>query len=411
MTALATARASRLLPAEPVLSHRRHVDAHGALPDCGLDRELLLAELEESNLTGRGGGGFPTARKLRAVAVGRKSIVVANGTEGEPASAKDKLLLARNPHLVIDGVVAAAQLIGAREAVIAVGRESRDALHALRTALAGRDEPVSVDVAEVPDRFVAGEESALVAWLNGGEAKPTLTPPRPSQAGVRGRPTLVQNVETLANLALVVRHGARDFLENETVLATVRGAVSSPGVVEVEAGAPLGAVVDSCGGVSRQPRALLVGGYFGTWIPAAGTAAVPLTREGLAPLGAAPGARTIVVLPSTACGVFATAQIVRYLAGESAGQCGPCVFGLPAVADCLEAIADCRADAAAALDRLPRLDAQIARRGACRHPDGVLRLVASALRVFDDEIALHIRGHCTCSDRMPLLFATSTDWR
>jgi NADH:ubiquinone oxidoreductase subunit F (NADH-binding) len=411
MTALAAARASRLLPAEPVLFYRRHLDAHGALPDCGSHRELLLAELDESNLTGRGGGGFPAGRKLRAVAGGRKPIVVANGTEGEPASAKDKLLLARNPHLVIDGVVAAAQLIGAREAVIAVGRESKHALHALRMALADRDESVGVDLAEVPDRFVAGEESALVAWLSGSEAKPTLTPPRPSEAGVRGRPTLVQNVETLANLALVVRHGARDFLEHETVLATVRGAVRSPGVVEVEAGAALGAVVDRCGGVSRPPGALLVGGYFGTWIPAAGTAAVPLTREGLAPLGAAPGARTIVVLPSTACGISATAQIVRYLADESAGQCGPCVFGLPAVADCLETIADCRPDAASALDRLPRLDAQIARRGACRHPDGVLRLVASTVQVFEDEIALHIRGRCSCGDRMQLPFVTSTDWR
>ena len=411
MTALATTRASRLLPAEPVLSYRRHIDAHGAPPDCDSDRELLLAELDESNLTGRGGGGFPTARKLRAVAAGRKPIVVANGTEGEPASAKDKLLLARNPHLVIDGVVAAAQLIGARAAVIAVGRESKAALYSLRTALADRDESVGVDVAEVPDRFVAGEESALVAWLNGGEAKPTLTPPRPSEAGVRGRPTLVQNVETLANLALVVRHGAHDFLEHETVLATVRGAVRSPGVVEVEADASLGAIVESCGGVSTQPRALLVGGYFGTWVSAAGTAGVPLTRDGLAPFGAAPGARTIVVLPSTACGVSATAQIVRYLADESAGQCGPCVFGLPAVADCLETIAACRPDAAAALDRLPRLDAQIARRGACRHPDGVLRLVASTVQVFEDEIALHVRGRCSCGDRMQLPFVTSTDWR
>jgi NADH:ubiquinone oxidoreductase subunit F (NADH-binding) len=410
MTALVTAAASRLLPSEPVLSYRRHVDAHGAPPDCGPDRELILAELDQSNLTGRGGAGFPTARKLRAVA-GRKPIVVANGTEGEPASGKDKLLLARNPHLVIDGAVAAAQLVGAREAVIAVGRESKDALHALRTALADRDEPVGVEVAEVPDRFVAGEESALVAWLSGSEAKPTLTPPRPSQSGVRGRPTLVQNAETLANLALVVRHGAREFLEQETVLATVRGAVRSPGVVEVEADAPLGAVIERCGGVSHPPRALLVGGYFGTWIPAAGTAAVTLTREGLAPFGAAPGARTIVVLPSTACGVSATAQIVRYLAGESAGQCGPCVFGLPAVADCLETIADCRPDAGVALGRLPRLHAQIARRGACHHPDGALRLVASALRVFEDEIAVHLRGRCSCSDRMPMPFSTSTDWR
>jgi NADH:ubiquinone oxidoreductase subunit F (NADH-binding) len=410
MSAVATERRHRLLPPNAV-SYESHLARYSALPDCTVDRKRLLSEIERSSLTGRGGGGFPTARKLHAVAKARRPIVVANGTEGEPASHKDELLLARNPHLVLDGVVAAAQLAGAREGIVAVGRESVGASRALRGALAERGDPVALTVVEVPDRFVAGEESALVAFLGGRDAKPTLTPPRPSESGLGGRPTLVQNVETLANLALIVRYGGEQFAADETVLATVLGAVRSPGVVEVNAGARLGTIVERCGGVIGSPKALLVGGYFGTWIPAAANAGVALTREDLAPFGGAPGARTIVVLPSTACGLVATAEIVRYLAGESAGQCGPCVFGLPAVADCLESVARGRRDAHTALERLPRLQEQIAGRGACHHPDGVLRLVDSTLRVFADEVALHVQGRCSATEQLPLSFSTSSDWR
>jgi NADH:ubiquinone oxidoreductase subunit F (NADH-binding) len=415
--------AHRLLPrgSSEDSSWPAHLDRYGPLPELeGRRRASLLDELEQSGLTGRGGAGFPTAVKLRTVEAGRSPVVVANGTEGEPASSKDEVLLTFNPHLVIDGVLAALAAVGGDEAYLAVGRGARRAHSGLSAALQERRRDAGqIELVSLPERFVAGEESALVHWLNGGDAKPTFTPPRPFERGVRGRPTLVQNVETLADLALVARYGADWFRERGThdepgtVLVTARGAVRRPGVVEVELGSPIGRILERCGGPTATPRALLVGGYFGTWIDAQGSLGAPLSDAGLRPLGATLGARTIAVLPQGACGLAETSRIVRYLAGESAGQCGPCVFGLPAVADALESIVTSSPDARRSLERLPRLAAQIAHRGACGHPDGVLRLVDSALRVFAPELELHMSGRCGTAHRAPLLPTSpeTTDWR
>jgi NADH:ubiquinone oxidoreductase subunit F (NADH-binding) len=395
----------RLLP--PGRSH------HIPLPRiAGRERELLDA-VEASGLTGRGGAGFPTVTKLRAVARGRSSIVVANGTEGEPASEKDKVLMTRNPHLVLDGALGAADLVGADQAIVAVSREAASSLAALDRALGERGDAGRVRIEAVPERFVAGEERALVNWLNGGDAKPTFAPPRPFERGVHGRPTLVQNVETLAALALIVRRGPDWFRELGTVdepgsvLVTVRGAVRRPGVVEVALGTTLRELVSRCGGLSAPAQAILVGGYFGSWI--APNPELPLSNEALRPLGAALGARTIAVLPESACGVRETARVASYMAAQSAGQCGPCVFGLAAVAGCLTGVAE----GTGTLDRFPRLEAQISRRGACAHPDGTLGFVRSALDVFAREFDEHLSGRCTASDHAPVLPTppTTADWR
>jgi len=397
-TSVALSSTRRLLPLGIAgdTSLAAHLGRYGPL------RQLDLGEVERSGLTGRGGAGFPTAVKLAAVASRRGAVVLANGTEGEPVSSKDAVLTAFNPHLVVDGVVAAMGVVGARDAFVAVSRD--DAARALEDALRERPaEAKRIQLVLVPHRFVAGEESALVNFVNGGEAKPTFTPPRPFERGVDGRPTLVQNVETLANLGLIARYGARWFrsagtdAEPGTVLVTVAGAVNRPGVVEVELGTPLRAVVERCGGLASTPQAVLVGGYFGSWIGASALD-LPLSKSSV-PLGA----RALVPLPADACGVAESARVLRYLAGESAGQCGPCVFGLPAVAEAFESIAAGRRDARSALERLPRLAAQIARRGACAHPDGALRFADSALRVFEREIELHLGGRCSAARRAPVL--------
>jgi NADH:ubiquinone oxidoreductase subunit F (NADH-binding) len=361
---------------------------HGSLPRMG--RGALLAEIEASGLTGRGGAAFPTARKLAAVARAGNPVVVANGTEGEPASWKDKVLLSSNPHLVIDGAVAAARVVGAREVTFAIGRGNRTVWKRLRRALAERSDGLDVVVETVPDRFVAGEESALLNGLRGGPAKPTMR--KPYEGGV-----LVQNVETLANLGLIARYGAAWFRqrgtadEPGTVLVTVHGAVRNPGVVEVDLGTPVREMLQRFGGLTAFPHAVLVGGYFGTWVRARDVLDLPLTNAALGPLGASLGARSIVVLPPGACGLTESVRVARYLAAESAGQCGPCVFGLPAMAEALD-----RLD----IDRLRRLAPQVTGRGACAHPNGAARFVASAVDVFGEEIARHRAGRC-CGLRHP----------
>ncbi len=395
----------RLLDGEGATTLDGHVARYGPLPPLARRANEMVRVIEASGLTGRGGASFPSATKLRSVSRGRRTVVVANGTEGEPASAKDKILMIRNPHLVLDGLEAAAELVGAGKSYVAVASDSHAAIAALEAAAAERVDRAPPELVRVPDRFVSGEESAVVHWLNDGQATPTGR--RPFERGVHGRPTLVQNVETLAHLALIVRYGAAWFRtagtsgEPGTALATVLGAVRTPGVIELEVGTTFGEVFDRCGGLSERIQAILVGGYFGSWI--APDLHIALSDEALRPRGASLGARTIVALPRSVCGLAETSRVARYMAGESAGQCGPCVFGLAALADAFESIAKCDDNVDDALDRIPRLHAQIARRGACAHPDGTLGLVMSALDVFSAEVEVHRSGRCTATSHASVL--------
>jgi len=370
-----------------------HLERHGPLP-----LELRPAELRErvaaSGLTGRGGAGFPTATKLESVLGTRtRPIVVANGTEGEPPSGKDKVLLAYAPHLVIDGALLAARAVGAKNVIVATTATVHDAI---TRALAERrtEAGIVVQTVVVPDRFVAGEETALVQFLNGGPALPTFTPPRPYERGVGGAPTVVLNVETLAHLALIARFGARWFRtvgtpdEPGSALVTVSGAVQVPGVHEIELGRPFARLLEEAG-ADRQAQAYLVGGYFGTWMAAADANRAALSNADLARFGASLGARAIVVLPADACGIVETSRVVHYLSEQSAGQCGPCVHGLAAIDGSLEQLVR-RDGHTADIALLHRRLVQIVDRGACRHPDGAAALVSSALRVFAGEVDQHL---------------------
>jgi NADH:ubiquinone oxidoreductase subunit F (NADH-binding) len=392
-----------------------HLDRYGELsprPRRGGIPELLEL-VETAGLQGRGGGGFPTGRKLRAVvAARRRPVVLANGAEGELISGKDRVLLARAPQLVLDGAAVAAAAVGASDVTVAVGAGAGLAASAVRTAIAERErrslDRVSFRLVSVPDRFVSGEETALVNYLNGGPATPTFTPPRPFERGIGGAPTLVQNVETLAHLALLARFGAGWFravgtpAEPGSALVTLGGAVSRPGVYEIPLGLPLDELLASAGGTSAPVGAFLIGGYFGAWVAADAAGSLRLADRDLRTVGAALGARAIFALPARACGIIETARIARCLAQESAGQCGPCVHGLDAIATALEQLARGENGRPAPDGRLERWLEQVDGRGACRHPDGAVRLVKSALRVFAGERKRHANGSCSGTGR-PLL--------
>jgi NADH:ubiquinone oxidoreductase subunit F (NADH-binding) len=375
-----------------------HLHLHGPLP-AHPDRTSLLEAVDLSGLRGRGGAGFPTALKLRAVAGGGgQKIVLANGVEGEPPSGKDKVLLRYVPHLVLDGVEVAARAVGADRAIVAVSRAAAGELAVLQNALRerGRNGRVEITAVAVPDTFVAGEETALVNALSGGPARPTATPPRPFQRGIDGRPTLVQNVETLAQLALIGRRGPAWFRgigtddEPGSALVTLSGAVRLPGVYEVPLGTSFRDLVETAGGATQAARAVLVGGYFGTWLDAGTAFASELSEASLGAAGASLGARAVVVLPEGSCALAEVARVSRFLADESAGQCGPCVHGLAAIADALDSLA--RPDSFDGELRIRRWLDQIEGRGGCRHPDGAASFIRSALDVFADEVALHTRG-------------------
>jgi NADH:ubiquinone oxidoreductase subunit F (NADH-binding) len=388
-----------LEPGGGAISLAEHTRVHGPLPRVPAHR--LIEEVERSGLRGRGGADFPTARKLRAVAGGRRvGPVIVNGSETEPASAKDRLLLSRLPHLVLDGAVLAAGAVGSRRVIVKVGESAVDAVAALEAAIAARDrKPVPIEVATGPEGYVGGEESAVVHYLNGGRELPTFVPPRPFERGYRGRPTLIQNPETLAQLALVARFGSRWYRELGTVadpgsaLVTITGAVRAPGVYELAFGTAMGDLLDAAGGPSEPLQALLVGGYFGTWMEASQATSLRLAREDLRSVGCTLGSGVLIALGESSCGLHESARVISYLAGQSAGQCGPCVYGLRAIADAVGALADGVAHVSER-DRVLRWLSEVRGRGACHHPDGAVRFVESALAVFDDDIDTHRDGRC-----------------
>ena len=437
--------APRLLagPGRGTVTLDAHLALHG-LPalDGPPGVEALADAVERAGLRGHGGAAFPTARKLRALAGARRApLVVANGSEGEPASGKDRTLLTRSPHLVLDGLQLVARAVGAERAVVAVRAGAAGARAALAAALAERSaaarDAVAIELFPVPAGFVAGEERAVLNALAGGPAVPTAR--RPWEGA---RPALVQNVETLAHLALIAARGPQWFravgtaAEPGTTLVTLDGAI----VREVPLGTPLRELVGAldpdrgavdadrgaddasrgaggarrgadggtpgAGGARRgaDVRALLVGGYAGGWVDGAAAARARLLEADLRPLGATVGCGAIVALPAGACGVAETVRLTRWLADESAGQCGPCVNGLDAIAGALAPLCEPRRPAADPLPPVRRWCGQVAGRGACRHPDGALRMLASALRVFAAEFDDHVRhGACPACAGPPKL--------
>ncbi|HUZ19600.1 MAG TPA: NADH-ubiquinone oxidoreductase-F iron-sulfur binding region domain-containing protein [Acidimicrobiales bacterium] len=372
----------------------------------------LRDAVRESRLLGRGGGQFPTATKLDVAAQAPGTpIVVVNASEGEPASRKDRTLLELRPHLVLDGAEVAAAATGADEIIVYLHRRRLRSTSALEEALrerhrAGRP----VRLVDAPERYVAGETSAVVSYLGGTGALPRRDALPAAAAGVAGRPTVVGNAETIAHLALVARFGAAWFATAGSpeapgsTLVTLAGAVAVPGVVvEVLGGVTIGDLLATVGGLDVPPRAVLLGGYAGTWIDGDVAWRTPLERHALGVAGASLGCGLIAVLGGGACGLAETARLLRWMAGQSAGQCGPCAIGLPS----LSVLADEVVGGLASrrdVRRLRQLAASIRGRGACGHPTGAVNLLESAIATFERELAQHLRGRACPEGRGPGTF-------
>ncbi|MGW5672949.1 NADH-ubiquinone oxidoreductase-F iron-sulfur binding region domain-containing protein [Micromonospora sp. NPDC003776] len=371
-----------------------HEHVHG--PIGPMEPAALLRLAEAIDLKGKGGAGFPFARKLRAVLKSCErqdlsAVVVVNATEGEPASWKDKVLLTRAPHLILDGAALAAYALDAEEIVIGVadddiGRPS------LTEAVQERRMTVPTSIVTVPHRFISGEGGALVNGINGLPHIPPGTKRRASDSGVSGLPTLLSNAETYAQLAVAARLGPYEYAalgtddEPGTVLLTVTGAAQRPAVVECAAGTPLREILDLCE-VPDGPG-ILMGGYHGKWITPEAADRAEVSRKGLAAVGGTLGAGIIVPLGRDTCPLGEAAQVVRYLAGESAGQCGPCRMGLPDLARAV----DLAVSGSAPIEVVRAAAGDVKGRGACSHPDGTARFALSAMEVFAEDLRLHAAG-------------------
>jgi NADH:ubiquinone oxidoreductase subunit F (NADH-binding) len=357
----------------------------------------LIDTLDRAGLVGRGGASFPVATKWRSVMERRGrggAVVIANGAEGEPLSRKDQTLMALRPHLVIDGAMLAAESVGADRILLYVGEAHPAALAAMGRALAERPQAATgrATLLPAPPSYVAGEETAAVQFVNSGVAAPTAIPPRPFEQGVDNRPTLVQNVESLAHAALIARRGDdwfRSLGRNAaagTVLLTVSGAVVRPGVIEVACGSTVDEVLALAGGARGTPRAVLLGGYFGGWINAQQAGTMVLDPRGLRAAGGSLGCGVVSVLDDASDPLDVSARIMQHLANESAAQCGPCFFGLRSLSEATRRIAARQPDPGD-LPQLHRWAGMVKGRGACRHPDGAVAFLQSALTVFETEFA------------------------
>jgi NADH:ubiquinone oxidoreductase subunit F (NADH-binding)/ferredoxin len=398
---IGAARLTAGLDRMPRLDLEAHRDIFGPLPRLSVDE--LISVAEQVDLRGQGGAAFPFARKLRAVVDAAEAsdcptIVVVNATEGEPGSVKDKMLMIRSPYLILSGAALVAEALGAEEIVVGVaGHELAN--RSIEAAIAA--EPglrKMTRIVQLPDRFISGESGALVRGINGKRPVPPGTKVLASDFGVDDLPTLLSNAATFAQLAVLALLGPERFAavgtpeEPGTVLLSVGGSAAHPAVVEVPAGLPLATVLDICQAPAGD--GVLVGGYHGMWLAAETAYVVPVSREGLAAVGGTLGSGIVLPLGDGTCPLGEVSRIASYLAGESAGQCGPCKLGLPAIARALAALVD-GSGGIEALDLARRSAAGVNGRGACSHPDGVTRFVLSALDVFTEDLAAHV-FHSSC---------------
>ncbi|MGD1241025.1 NADH-ubiquinone oxidoreductase-F iron-sulfur binding region domain-containing protein [Mycobacterium seoulense] len=368
-----------------------------------VDADALLREVEAGGLVGRGGAAFPLATKLRAVRDNGRSaggsVVVANGEEGEPASVKDRWLLRNRPHLILDGLRLAAAVIDADRAYVYVS--DSESAHSVEAALHELDPDtfggVTVDMLTVQPGYVAGEETAAVRAINGGPAKPTDKPPRPFETGVGDRPTLVSNVETLANLPYLQGHGAAAFrsqgtsLSPGTFLATITGAGRPAVLYELPHGMPFTELLALHGVPVDQVRGALMGGYFAGLLNRT-VLETTLDHETMRRLGSGLGCGAISVITDD-CPVAIAASVLAYFDRENAGQCGSCFNGTAAMAAAAGALRD-GAATTEDVERLRRWSVLLRGRGACATLDAATNVAASLLGQFPGEVAAHLAGTC-----------------
>ncbi len=362
----------------------------------GLEGEALIEAVAASGLRGRGGGAFPTARKLQAVAhrTGPK-ILVANGEEGEPASIKDRWLMRERPHLVLDGVLRAAAVVGADEVWLYMSDRLAEASLEKAVQELQPSAPV-IRLLRVAAGYVAGEESSVVRVLNGGPAKPTDKPPRPFEIGVGGHPTFISNVETFANLPSIAMQRAGDA----SVLLTISGAVIRPGLYEVPLGVRLGDAIDQLAIAKPGLRGFLMGGFFAGLMD---TRALDLTLsyDAFKSAGSGVGCGAFIALGIDDCPIAAAVDVMAYFARENAGQCGACFRGTPAMAKSITALGLGRATDAD-LEKLQDWSVSLRGRGACATLDGAAQLAGTIFREFPEEVRLHRGTSCPrCQSLLP----------
>jgi NADH-quinone oxidoreductase subunit F len=365
-----------------------------------LDTVHLIERLGQSGLRGRGGGWFPAARKWRAVraeatdpfgSTDRRPLVVANGAEGEPGSIKDRWVMTARPREVVAGLVLAARAVGASEAIIFLKGSFARPAEALERALAQSSTGgVAVTVRRGDDSYIAGEETAVLESLEGRRAWPRPKPPLPYAVGFQGRPTLVQNVETLARVPAAIADPSV-FRSTETTLVSLWGHVRRPGVYEVRLGTPLRDVIEEHGqGATDGIRMLFPAGPSAPPL-AADQVETPLDPDALRSAGSALGTAALLVIGAATCPVSVAASLATFFEREACGQCPPCMLGTQNLARTVRALAAGKARSAD-LAALSEAAGFMSQHGYCAHSRTAAAAVTGLLERFRAEVEAHLAG-------------------
>ncbi len=375
----------------------------------------VVDEIAVSGLRGRSGSGFPTGRKWQ-VAAAQSAVtkfIICNGEEGDPGSIKDRVILEENPHAVIEGMILAGYAVGAGEGIIYLSAENRLAVERIRRAaeqaedrglladeLPGTGFTFSIHVIEAPRAPVGGEETALIAALEGNRPMPGVRPPYPAEKGLRGMPTVVENVETLATVPWIINNGARAFQQlgaphaPGTKLFTLLGAVGKPGLYESTLDTSLKKlIVTEAGGFTGQAKAALIGTVWGGFL-SPGLFDIPLDFDSIREAGGDLSSGTINVLGEDACIVDAVRKCLAFAAAESCGKCVPCRLGTWRLLDIVEKI--CLGKGSEADIELAEALAGDVQAGAlCGLGRGAVQPFLTGVKFFRDEFLEHAaEGRC-----------------
>ncbi len=371
--------------------------------------------IREADLRGMGGSGFPVWRKWEAVAAEAPKpdkYLVVNGNEDEPGTYKDRLLLEETPHQVIEGALVAALAVGANRVVFYVNPELAQSLAAMKLALAqwqaselpGQAEaalgrPLELKLLPASGHYIGGEETATMAWIEGGFPFPRGKPPYPAQLGIHGCPTLINNVETLAHVPYIVAHGAEAFRAlgtspgTGTKLYSLSGDVLHPGVYELPMGTTLRELIFVHGGglLSGKPlKAVFTGGPSCTLLTPVNLDA-KLDFDSLREIGASLGTGAMIVISEGTGIVKRVTEYMRFFAHSSCGQCPPCKTGTATMSRLLDRI-DTGRGTAADLATLENLCAMLPGSGRCHLISGATQVLSSSFRHFHHEYRQALKG-------------------
>ncbi|NQU22493.1 MAG: NAD(P)H-dependent oxidoreductase subunit E [Candidatus Nealsonbacteria bacterium] len=393
--------------------------------------EQLIEEAKASGLRGRGGAGFPTGLKWEIVraAEGDKKYIICNGDEGDPGAFMDRMLLESFPYRIIEGMAIAARAVGTDEGVFYIRAEYPLAVRRVAEAIdvcndrgllgdrvMDTDFSLHLSIMEGAGAFVCGEETALLASIEGRRGMPRLRPPFPAASGLWERPTLINNVETYALVPWIFRHGAEAFAalgtegSKGTKVFALAGKIRRGGLIEVPMGMTVGEIVDEIGGGvadGRQFKAVQVGGPSGGCVPAE-LADTRVDYQALAEVGAIMGSGGLVVLDDTDCMVDIARYFLRFTQDQSCGKCTFCRIGTRRMLDILDRI--CEGDGKPGdLELLEQLARQTKAGSICGLGGTAPNPVLSTLRYFRDEYEAHLQGRCPAGKCKALIAYRVTD--